>query len=97
MRHPAPTPTLTPRHASQVALLRAASRDKFDTTLSGLRVSPDVGKQMGDAVQVLFRALIHILFCVGFFNMGDLIRRSAQPTGYLALGGNRVCFMRGSH
>lgn len=33
-------------------LLRTAAREKFDTSLSGMRVSPDVGKQMGDAVQV---------------------------------------------
>ncbi|CBJ31119.1 RHD3b, RHD3/Sey1 family GTPase involved in the ER-to-Golgi traffic [Ectocarpus siliculosus] len=39
------------RHADQVDLLRTAARAKFDETLSGLRVSPDVGKQMMDAIQ----------------------------------------------
>ena len=46
--------TLLPviRHADQMALLRTAAREKFDSSLSGLRVSPEVGKQMEGAIQV---------------------------------------------
>lgn len=43
-----------------MSLLRTAAREKFDTSLSGMRVSPDVGKQMGDAVQVC--PTIHLCF-----------------------------------
>eukprot|EP00752_Nemacystus_decipiens_P014316 g12735.t1 len=39
------------RHATQIDLVRTAARAKFDEILSGLRVSPDVGKQMMDALQ----------------------------------------------
>lgn len=40
------------RHAAQIDLVRTAAKAKFDEILSGLRVSPDVGKQMMDALQV---------------------------------------------
>ncbi|CAM9173676.1 unnamed protein product [Hapterophycus canaliculatus] len=40
------------RHSSQIDMVRAAARGKFDESLSGMRVSPDVGKQMMDAIQV---------------------------------------------
>lgn len=49
------------RHANQMSLLRTAAREKFDTSLSGMRVSPDVGKQMGDAVQVCPTDRLHVL------------------------------------
>eukprot|EP00904_Undaria_pinnatifida_P007557 jgi/Undpi1/3931/HiC_scaffold_16.g07299.m1 len=39
------------RHAAQMELVRKAARAKFDEALAGMRVSPDVGKQMGDAIQ----------------------------------------------
>lgn len=41
------------RHAGQVDLVRTAARAKFDEALASLRVNPDVGKQMMEALQVL--------------------------------------------
>lgn len=39
-------------------MLRVAARGKFDEALSGMRVSPDVGKQMMDAIQVCSRLAV---------------------------------------
>lgn len=45
-----------------MTLVRTAAREKFDSSLSGMRVSPDVGKQMGDAIQVCWKPVSRTFF-----------------------------------
>lgn len=53
------------RHAAQMELVRKAARAKFDEALGGMRVSPDVGKQMGDAIQVWWYSFLPRYCCCG--------------------------------